>query len=231
MSTHASGLNFCAFLRAEADAADDKARRLRIQAATLTQTAGLDIGKFPICGVGLSLGCEARSCVANNRLKSNRCWSRYLTHYPPLSSSPIAPSLPVKNLTADELAPLDEHGKPKYTGKKRGRKPKPKKRQRKLGAPKRKHTGYTLYMKENYPSVKMAMAGRVPEAQSKDVISSVATSWKSLSEEDRGAWKERARTMSAEEEDTAAAAAAAAEADPYHHDETAAAEYAVEHDM
>jgi len=136
-----------------------------------------------------------------------------------------------KNLTADELAPLDEHGKPKYTGKKRGRKPKPKKRQRKPGAPKRKHTGYTLYMKENYPSVKMAMAGRVPEAQSKDIISSVATSWKSLSEEDRGAWKERARTMSAEEEDTAAAAAAAAEADPYHHDETAAAEYAVEHDM
>ena len=48
MSTHASGLNFCAFLRAEADAADDKARRLRIQAATLTQTAGLDIGKFPM---------------------------------------------------------------------------------------------------------------------------------------------------------------------------------------
>ena len=56
MSTHASGLNFCAFLRAEADAADDKARRLRIQAATLTQTAGLDIGKFPMCGIGLSLG-------------------------------------------------------------------------------------------------------------------------------------------------------------------------------
>ena len=90
MSTHASGLNFCAFLRAEADAADDKARRLRIQAATLTQTAGLDIGKFPICGVGLSLGCETRSCVANNQLKSNRRWSRYLTHYPPPSSSPLA---------------------------------------------------------------------------------------------------------------------------------------------
>jgi len=46
MSTHASGLNFCAFLRAEADAAEDKARRLRIQAAALTQTAGLDIGKL-----------------------------------------------------------------------------------------------------------------------------------------------------------------------------------------
>eukprot|EP00563_Minutocellus_polymorphus_P012969 CAMPEP_0181063896 /NCGR_PEP_ID=MMETSP1070-20121207/23893_1 /TAXON_ID=265543 /ORGANISM="Minutocellus polymorphus, Strain NH13" /LENGTH=150 /DNA_ID=CAMNT_0023144137 /DNA_START=86 /DNA_END=535 /DNA_ORIENTATION=+ len=150
MSTHASGLNFCAFLRAEADAAEDKARRLRIQAAALTQTAGLDI--------------------------------------------------------ADELAPLDEHGKPKYTGKKRGRKPKPKKRQRKPGTPKRKHTGYTLYMKEHYPSVKMAMAGRVPEAQSKDVISSVATSWKNLSEEDREAWKERARSMTAEEQETADAA-------------------------
>ena len=45
MSTHASGLNFVAFLRAEADAAEDKARRLRIQAAALTQTAGLGIGE------------------------------------------------------------------------------------------------------------------------------------------------------------------------------------------
>mmetsp|Transcript_5604 Transcript_5604/g.15747 ORF Transcript_5604/g.15747 Transcript_5604/m.15747 type:complete len:95 (-) Transcript_5604:101-385(-) len=92
-------------------------------------------------------------------------------------------------------------------------------------------------MKEHYPSVKMAMAGRVPEAQSKDVISSVATSWKNLSEEDREAWKERARSMTAEEQETADAAAAAAaasvveEEDPYHHDEAAAAEFAVEHDM
>ena len=46
MSAHASGLNFCAFLRAEADAAEDKARRLRIQAAALTQTAGLGIGEW-----------------------------------------------------------------------------------------------------------------------------------------------------------------------------------------
>ena len=172
------------------------------------------------------VGIEACSCVANDQLESNRWWSRYSPNIPP-PSSPLVPS---RKLTADELAPLDEHGKPKYTGKKRGRKPKPKKRQRKPGTPKRKHTGYTLYMKENYPSVKLAMAGRVPEAQSKDVISSVATSWKNLSEEDRDAWKERARAMSAEEEDTAAAAAAA-EADPYHHDEAAAAGYAVEHDM
>lgn len=48
MSAHASGLNFCAFLRAEADAAEDKARRLRIQAAALTQTAGLGIGECDI---------------------------------------------------------------------------------------------------------------------------------------------------------------------------------------
>lgn len=48
MSTHASGLNFVAFLRAEADAAEDKARRLRIQAAALTQTAGLGIGEWAL---------------------------------------------------------------------------------------------------------------------------------------------------------------------------------------
>lgn len=136
--------------------------------------------------------------------------------------------------SADELAPLDEHGKPKYTGKKRGRKPKPKKRRRKPGTPKRKHTGYTLFMAEHYPQVKMAMAGRVPEAQSKDVISSVANSWKSLSDEDKEAWKERARSLAEEEGGVDAAAAAGAgsveeeEEDPYHH---AATEYAVEHDM
>ena len=136
-------------------------------------------------------------------------------------------------LSADELAPLDEHGKPKYTGKKRGRKPKPKKRRRKPGTPKRKHTGYTLFMAEHYPQVKMAMAGRVPEAQSKDVISSVANSWKGLPNEDREAWKERARSLAEEEGGVDAAAAAAGsveeeEEDPYHHGAT---EYAVEHDI
>ena len=43
-----------------------------------------------------------------------------------------------------ELAPLDEHGVPKYKGKKRGRKPKKRKRMRNPNAPKRKHTAYTL---------------------------------------------------------------------------------------
>ena len=79
----------------------------------------------------------------------------------------------------------------------------------------------------------MAMAGRVPEAQSKDVISSVANSWKSLSDEDKEAWKERAWSLAEEEGGVDAAAAAAGsveeeEEDPYHHEAT---EYAVEHDM
>jgi hypothetical protein len=142
-------------------------------------------------------------------------------------------------LSADELAPLDEHGKPKYAGKKRGRKPKPKKRRRKPGTPKRKHTGYTLFMRENYNRVKTAMAGRVPEAQSKDVISSVASSWKNLSDEDREAWRDRARSLGEETVDAAAATLGGDEEDDhYHHNEEAAAleharaaEFAVEHDM
>ena len=76
----------------------------------------------------------------------------------------------------------------------------------------------------------MAMAGRVPETQSKDVISSVANSWKSLSDEDKEAWKERARSLAEEEGSVDAAAAAGSveeeEEDPYHHGATA---YAVEH--
>jgi len=95
----------------------------------------------------------------------------------------------------DELAPLDEHGRPKYTGKKRGRKPKPKKRHRKPGTPKRKHTGYTLYMKEHYPAVKVALCESSKDIQSKDVVSTVATSWKTLSDTEREAWKGRAKAL------------------------------------
>lgn len=100
-----------------------------------------------------------------------------------------------RNYTGDELAPLDEHGRPKYTGKKRGRKPKPKKRHRKPGTPKRKHTGYTLYMKEHYPAVKAALFESSKDIQSKDVVSTVASSWKTLSDMEREAWKGRAKAL------------------------------------
>ena len=49
--------------------------------------------------------------------------------------------------TNTEEAPLDEHGNPKYKGKKRGRKPKKRKR---CLAKKRGHTAYTLVSTTSY---------------------------------------------------------------------------------
>lgn len=88
-----------------------------------------------------------------------------------------------------ELPPLDEKGLPKYKGKKRGRKPKVKKRKTKPDRPKRKHTGYTLFMQEVYPAAK----AEFPDHPSKELISLVARRWKGLEIDGRTAWKERAR--------------------------------------
>jgi hypothetical protein len=72
------------------------------------------------------------------------------------------------------MAPLDEHGVPKYKGKKRGRKPKARKRKANPNRRKRQHTAYTLFVQETYPGIKAAY----PEYPSKDVISIVAKQWK-----------------------------------------------------
>jgi hypothetical protein len=92
------------------------------------------------------------------------------------------------DLDPTELPPLDEKGLPKYKGKKRGRKPKAKKRKTKPDRPKRKHTGYTFFMQEFYPSAK----SEYPDLPSKDIISLVARRWKDLESDERTAWKERA---------------------------------------
>jgi hypothetical protein len=93
--------------------------------------------------------------------------------------------------TGCDLAPLDEHGNPKYRGKKRGRKPKPRKRKVNPNREKRKHTGYTLFMQENHRIVKASS----PNLQNKDVISFVAKQWKDLREDQKIEWKERAQTI------------------------------------
>ena len=93
------------------------------------------------------------------------------------------------DLDPTELPPLDEKGLPKYKGKKRGRKPKVKKRKMKADRPKRKHTGYTLFMQETYPNVKV----EYPDVPSKELISLVAKQWKDLGIDGKSAWKERAQ--------------------------------------
>ncbi len=78
---------------------------------------------------------------------------------------------------------------PKYKGKKRGRKPKEKKRKMNPDRPKRKHTGYTLFMQEIYPIAK----SEYPNLSSKDLISMVAKRWNDLDLEAKAAWKDRAQ--------------------------------------
>jgi len=87
------------------------------------------------------------------------------------------------------MAPMDEFGVPKYKGKKRGRKPKKRKRLRKPNAPKRQHTAYTLFVQENYPTIR----DHNPSLQSKDVISIVAKQWAAVSVQEKKIWKERAK--------------------------------------
>ena len=101
-------------------------------------------------------------------------------------------------LNPDQMPPLDERGVPKYKGKKRGRKPKPRKRKLDPNRRKRQHTAYTLFVKEIYPGVK----AQHPDLQSKEVISIVAKQWKeSLTPEEKRDWKIRAKSTHVEEEE------------------------------
>jgi HMG-box domain len=91
-------------------------------------------------------------------------------------------------LEPEEMAPLDEHGIPKYHGRKRGRKARKRKRKHDPNRPKRQHTAYTLFVQENYPSIR----NQYPELQSKDIIGLVARQWAEVSDLERQAWKQRA---------------------------------------
>jgi hypothetical protein len=97
----------------------------------------------------------------------------------------------ILELDPEEMPPLDEHGVPKYRGKKRGRKPKKRKRKINPQRGKRQHTAYTLFVQTNYPSIR-AMH---PELPSKNVISVVARQWANVSAAEKVAWKEPWRHM------------------------------------
>lgn len=154
------------YLRTEADRADDKAKRLRKQAAEIAERFGI-----------------------------------------------TEESQQTYDLDPNDLPPLDENGLPRYKGKKRGRKPKPRKRRRTRDTsngnhghhydgnyntnnsvrPKRKHTGYTLFMQETYPCAK----SEHPGLPSKELIRLVAKQWKELETEGKSSWKERASNLEA----------------------------------
>uniref|UniRef100_A0A7R9VRC5 HMG box domain-containing protein n=2 Tax=Pseudictyota dubia TaxID=2749911 RepID=A0A7R9VRC5_9STRA len=168
------------YLRTEADAADHRARRLRAQAEAMAQQTSMTQTDFD------ELNASFAAVV------------------PPSSYSPLVLPGSLLDSSLSEMAPVDEFGVPKYKGKKRGRKPKKRKRQRKPDTPKRRHTGYTLFMQENYPAIKRANAenanGAGEELKSKDVISIVAKQWAELDGEVKAAWKERAKAINETDE-------------------------------
>ena len=91
----------------------------------------------------------------------------------------------------EELPPLDEHGVPKYRGKKRGRKPRI--RKRKAGSTKRQPTGYTLFVQEHYSDIKI----QNPDRPSKDLISIVAKQWEAAPDSAKETWRAQARALNA----------------------------------
>jgi hypothetical protein len=136
------------------------------------------------------------------------------------------------------MPPLDEHGIPKYKGKKRGRKPKPRKRKANPNRRKRQHTGYTLFMQETYPGIK-ADHSNLP---SKDIIAILAKQWGDVGPIEKAEWKAKAQAthddtgdsaMDGVDEDEAAAAAAAAavEEEDDEEDDEEEEEDVVEEDM
>ena len=83
---------------------------------------------------------------------------------------------------------MDEHGIPKYRGRKRGRKPRPRKRKSNPDRPKRKHTAYTLFVQEQHPLIR----AQHPTWLSKQILSVVAKQWADVPAEEKKMWKERA---------------------------------------
>ena len=81
---------------------------------------------------------------------------------------------------------MDEHGIPKYRGRKRGRKPKP--RQRRASRRKRQHTAYTLFVQEHHAAIR----AQDPDRPSSEIIRMIAKQWAQVSAEDQKLWKQRA---------------------------------------
>jgi hypothetical protein len=58
--------------------------------------------------------------------------------------------------------------------------------------PKKAHTAYTLYVHENYESVKKAHR---PDMPSKDIISLIARQWSQIGDQEKQAWQFRAEQL------------------------------------
>ena len=83
---------------------------------------------------------------------------------------------------------MDEHGVPKYKGRKRGRKPNPRQRKANPDRRKRQHTAYTLFVKEHHAAIR----AQDPDRPSSEIISMIAKQWAQVSAEDQKLWKQRA---------------------------------------
>lgn len=107
--------------------------------------------------------------------------------------------LPV--IAPSDLPPLDERGIPKYTGKKRGRKPKLRKRKVNPDRRRRQHTAYTLFVQERYQYIKALQPGQ--QLTGKNLIATIAKEWASVTAEEKKEWKKRAQQThdSVEDED------------------------------
>ena len=207
------------YLRMEADLAEEKAKRLRDQAAALaiqfsvSETLQQQYGACPsemifsLDPIPRGMRCVCLPVSVWRNLIRRRSFDIFfgrltlffvLTFLKNPNKTKITNKL--KELPPDQLPPLDANGVPKYKGKKRGRKPKYRKRKANPNRRKRQHTAYTLYVQETYPGIKAAN----PELPSKDVISIVAKQWADgVSVEEKRQWKERAKATHGEDEDNA----------------------------
>jgi hypothetical protein len=133
-----------------------------------------------------------RGCAATLRYVSLLSYPKdpavpHVTHSLSLSS----------DLDPEELPPMDEHGVPKYKGRKRGRKPKVRKRKANPNRRKRQHTAYTLFVQEIYPGIRQKHPGK----PSKDLISMVAKQWADVAADKKKDWKARAQATHGDDDE------------------------------
>jgi len=162
-----------AYLRSEADIADLRAQRLKEQADALAREYGIQ--EFPILDASEmapldEFGVPKYKGVTVIVIMSVVLYDEHIIYC----------TLETKYLTM--------YHPPIHTGKKRGRKPKPRQRHHNPNRKKRSHTAYTLFVQENHPVVR----ARYPDLQSKDIIGLVARQWATINEEEKQAWKQKA---------------------------------------
>lgn len=166
------------FLQMEATQCEERARSLRSFAEHLKIQSGQTIASATASATTTATEGTRTSTAATSLLLSSS--NQYQPQYHQQSS----------------LKPL------KYTGKKRGRKPKKRKRIHNPNAPKRKHTAYTLFVQETYPKLKAQYYPPTGDShndkkfQSRDIIAMVAKQWKEMTSDTKRQWKDRAQLLS-----------------------------------